>query len=312
MPVLSTFLYFTENKVTLVVTISYTMNYANLINVSLFHRNEETLIPAFLSNNIASSLPTSIGGIIFLAIVLFFYGWIALRASKKSVLKPSSFTLADVFAASILGCWLISVIAASFGKDQLITLPIIMANCLLYFCIVVGILGFLSLRRLSPISIFGLAPPHPGKIIKITFLWFLSCYPLIIISQGVVQVLFSTSNDAQSIVRYFLEHPGWHERVAIISMAVIVAPIAEELIFRGYFYGILRRFAGRVPAILISSLLFAAIHLHLPSMLGLGLLAIILCLLYERTGSLWANILMHATFNALSIVMLLLFQGAAL
>jgi membrane protease YdiL (CAAX protease family) len=46
-------------------------------------------------------------------------------------------------------------------------------------------------------------------------------------------------------------------------------------------------------------------------MLGLGLLAVILCLLYERTGSLWATITMHATFNALTILALILWPEMA-
>ena len=258
------------------------------------------------------SLLMSSSSIIVLFLVLFLYGWLALRASKKSQLKAQPFTVVDAVAASILGLWLISIVISSFGQDQLITLPIILANCILYCCIIIGILGFLALRHISPISTFGLAPSHPGRIVSTTFLWFISCYPLIAISQSIVQIFSKTSDDSQAIVRYFLDHPGWHERVAIIAMAIIVAPIAEELIFRGYLYGVIRRFAGRIPAILVTSLLFAAIHLHLPSFLGLTVLAVILCLLYERTGSLWSNILMHATFNAFSIIMLLLFQEAAL
>jgi membrane protease YdiL (CAAX protease family) len=94
-------------------------------------------------------------------------------------------------------------------------------------------------------------------------------------------------------------------------MAVIVAPVAEEMIFRGYFYGVIRRYGGRIPAILISSLLFAAIHVHLPSFPGLFLLAVTLCFLYERTGSLWSNITMHAAFNASTIITLIFWPALA-
>ena len=128
------------------------------------------------------------------------------------------------------------------------------------------------------------------------------------IAQGVVQTLFNTEDDTQAVVLYFLNHPGWRERSALITMAVLIAPIAEEFLFRGYLYGVLRRFAGRLPAIIVSSLLFAAVHLHLPSMLGLTILAVLLCLVYERTGSLWANICIHATFNTISIAALLFLQ----
>jgi membrane protease YdiL (CAAX protease family) len=47
------------------------------------------------------------------------------------------------------------------------------------------------------------------------------------------------------------------------------------------------------------------------SALASGLLAVILCLLYERTGSLWATITMHATFNALTILALILWPEMA-
>jgi membrane protease YdiL (CAAX protease family) len=113
------------------------------------------------------------------------------------------------------------------------------------------------------------------------------------------------------IVRYFLEHPDLQHRGAVILMAVVVAPVAEEVIFRGYFYGVIRRYGGRIPAILVSSLLFAAIHVHLPSAPGLFLLAVILCLLYERTGSLWGNITMHAAFNASTIITLIFWPSLA-
>ena len=131
-------------------------------------------------------------------------------------------------------------------------------------------------------------------------------YPLILAAQALASNIFGSADDSQLIVKYFLEHPDLRHRVAVILMAVIVAPVAEEVLFRGYFYGVIRRFGGRIPALLTSSLLFAAIHVHLPSFLGLFLLAVILCLLYERTGSLWASITMHAAFNASTIVVLIL------
>jgi membrane protease YdiL (CAAX protease family) len=84
-------------------------------------------------------------------------------------------------------------------------------------------------------------------------------------------------------------------------IAVVAAPLAEELIFRGCLYGILRQIGGRLLAIAVSSLLFALIHGHLPSLAGLMVLSVGLSLLYEKTGSLWAPILLHAAFNGLSI-----------
>ena len=257
-------------------------------------------------------LSITIGGFVLLALALLFYGWIGSRILKKFTLPEQPFTLIDVGIASLLSAWLIWVICNSFGHDEQINLTLIVLNSLLYFCLVSGITGLLYFRHLKPVTLFGLHPPHVGRIIKLALLYLAAVYPLLILSQSAIQSFVSNQNDVQSLVIYFLKHPGWKERCSLIAMATVVAPIAEEFIFRGYLYGVMRRFLGRVPGIAISSILFAAMHLHLPSMPGLTVLAVALCLLYERTGSLWANIMVHATFNTISIVMLLIFKEAVI
>ncbi|MBX9743346.1 MAG: CPBP family intramembrane metalloprotease [Chthoniobacterales bacterium] len=251
------------------------------------------------------SYSVAISCIALLLLTLAFYLRLARRVSQKITPSIQPFTWLDIVATSILGAWFLFLITTSFGKDQEISLSLLLFNELIYFFLVTGILAFLALRHLQPIQLFGLAPTHPFKILGTALLWLLACYPLIMIGQVVVQTLFNTEDDTQAIVLYFLNHPGWKERLSLITMAIFVAPFAEELLFRGYLYGVARRFLGRLPAIILTSLFFAAAHLHAPSMLGLFLLAIVLCLVYERTGSLWANICIHATFNTLSIVALL-------
>ena len=263
-------------------------------------------------NNPTVLLSIKIGGCLLLALAILFYGWLARRVLKKSTLPKQPFTLVDVGVASLLSAWLIWVVATSFGQDEQISLSIILLNSLLYFCLVGGITGLLYFRHLQPVTLFGLNPPDTGKTIKLALLYLAAVYPLLILSQSAIQPFVSNENDAQSLVLYFLKHPGWKERCSLIAMATLVAPIAEEFIFRGYLYGVMRRFLGRIPGIALSSLLFAAMHLHLPSMPGLTVLAVALCLLYERTGSLWANIMVHATFNTISIVMLLIFKEAVI
>lgn len=88
--------------------------------------------------------------------------------------------------------------------------------------------------------------------------------------------------------------------------AVIVAPLAEEVIFRGYLYPAAKRFCGPAGAILFSSLVFAAAHGNVVALLPLFALAVILCLLYEFTGSIWACISVHFLFNAATVSIQLL------
>lgn len=240
-----------------------------------------------------------------LLLMLTFYGWLAWKSTEKAILTTRPFGLPDAFCTSILALWMLTIIFHGFEEAQAITPGAIVANSVLYGTLVLGIFGVIGFQGNSAITLFALQLSRFPKAAATGLLWLLISYPLILVIQAMVQQFTPSGDDSQLIVRYFLEHPDYKSRAAVILMAVVVAPVAEEIIFRGYFYGVIRRYGGRIPALIVSSLLFAAIHIHLPSLPGLFLLAIILCLLYERTGSLWANMTLHAAFNASTIVSLI-------
>jgi len=83
--------------------------------------------------------------------------------------------------------------------------------------------------------------------------------------------------------------------------AVVVAPIVEEIFFRGFVFGGLRPHYGWKKAALISSALFAVIHLQPAAVVPIFLLGLVFALLYERSGSIWPAILMHVSSNALAL-----------
>ena len=109
----------------------------------------------------------------------------------------------------------------------------------------------------------------------------------------------------QSIV----EDLGADESTALlIATAVLVvgiAPFVEELFFRAFFYGALRSRFGMWTAAALAGLLFGAIHYSGPDTLTLlpplALLGTLLCLLYERTGSLYPAIGLHAFNNTVAL-----------
>jgi len=91
-------------------------------------------------------------------------------------------------------------------------------------------------------------------------------------------------------------HPVWLRGV-LFAVAIGLAPVAEELVFRGVA---LPLFLQRTPpqtAILLSSLLFASLHLHPPVLLPLFVLAAGLSAAYYLTGSLLVPITVHILFN---------------
>jgi len=92
----------------------------------------------------------------------------------------------------------------------------------------------------------------------------------------------------------------------VVIAIVFLAPIAEEVFFRGVVFNAWLREGGRRWAYIGSAALFAAIHLSLLSLLPIFLLGLALAWVYERKGNLLAPIAMHATVNGISVAMALL------
>ena len=94
--------------------------------------------------------------------------------------------------------------------------------------------------------------------------------------------------------------------VAIAVSAIIIAPIAEELIFRGYLYPVVKRFTDRWFASIFSGVFFGVIHFNVMGLPILALMGFILAVIYEKSGSLWVPIGCHAAFNATSVGLMLI------
>jgi membrane protease YdiL (CAAX protease family) len=89
-----------------------------------------------------------------------------------------------------------------------------------------------------------------------------------------------------------------------ILLIVIAAPISEEICFRGMLYGGLRERLPRLAAALIAGLIFGGLHAltgvtAVPPLIFFGF---VLCLLYEKTGSIWPCILLHMLNNSVALL----------
>lgn len=102
------------------------------------------------------------------------------------------------------------------------------------------------------------------------------------------------------------------DRIVAFFTLVVIAPIAEELIFRGYIYNRLRKifsekmsdFASMVLSIFLVSLLFAMIHGQWNVGVNVFAMSIVLCGLREITGTIYAGILMHMLKNGIAFYLL--------
>ncbi len=88
--------------------------------------------------------------------------------------------------------------------------------------------------------------------------------------------------------------------------AIIVAPIVEEIFFRGFIFRLLSCRIDVVSAALLSGLYFGAVHLSLVQTVTLTIFGVVQCFLYVKTRSIMYPIILHAVFNAIAVAVLCL------
>ena len=93
-----------------------------------------------------------------------------------------------------------------------------------------------------------------------------------------------------------------NEFMAFLAV-VILAPIAEEVLFRGIIYGYLRKFFGVKLGILINALVFGAYHMNMVQGVYAFLMGLLFAFAYEYFGSFKVPLAMHITANVLAYVL---------
>ncbi|HEU0293569.1 MAG TPA: type II CAAX endopeptidase family protein [Anaerolineales bacterium] len=123
-------------------------------------------------------------------------------------------------------------------------------------------------------------------------------YVLIFLHNTVLNLL-GIDTQGDQILEMFnqLESPVW-----FFLVAAVIAPIVEELFFRGFLFQGLRQAYGWLPGLLLSSAIFGVAHLDPVSLVPTFVLGCVLAYLYHRSNSVWPGIVFHATINSLSLI----------
>ncbi len=86
---------------------------------------------------------------------------------------------------------------------------------------------------------------------------------------------------------------------------VVIAPVVEEVVFRGMLYRAVRQRWLTPPALLASGLVFAGAHFEPTTLLPLVFVGMLFAWAYERSGSIWGSIVPHAGLNLLTLIAVL-------
>lgn len=160
-------------------------------------------------------------------------------------------------------------------------------------------------------EVLGFRSPSGREIAAAIVLWAVLFFPFRLVHLAWLEVLMTlgAEPEAQPLVESFrqvVSRGAWAAAVGYALPGAIVAPVVEETLFRGLLYGTLRRSVSPVGAAVVTSALFGAVHLSLSASVTIFALSLVLCYLYERTGSLYPAVAFHAVFNTATYVFLAL------
>lgn len=87
--------------------------------------------------------------------------------------------------------------------------------------------------------------------------------------------------------------------IVMLVMGCVLAPLAEELLFRGMLYPAVRRYLGPVGGAIVAGIIFGMVHWDIWRAIPLAIGGIVLCYIYEKTGSILVSAVAHGVWNGI-------------
>jgi len=237
-----------------------------------------------------------------LYVYLSLFRQVAVRQNGAAALGDREFGVPEAAAAILLIGWFaLNMLAAAKVEHATFQTRDLLITAAFSLAVISSLTVLLQVRGFSVISLGGFSRLGFGRTVSTAAVLLFAAYPLLLAADGVSRWLLGDGSSKQQIIEMFTGSETLQQRVLIIVLAITIAPLAEEFIFRFFLYGVLKRYLGRGAGLVLNSLLFAAVHVHLPSLGPLFILGGCFTLAYEWSGSILVSMTMHAFFNFLSL-----------
>ncbi len=220
------------------------------------------------------------------------------QVNGAASLGEKQFGLPEALAAALLVGWFgLNVFAAARSGEAVYHTRDLILTGAFSLAVLFVLSSLLQLRGFSVLSLGGFSRLGFGRIVSTAAVLLFAAYPLLYAAGGISRLVLEDDSTRQQIVEMFTGSETLQQRVLIIVLAISIAPMTEEFIFRFFLYGVFKRYFGRGVGLVLNALLFAAVHVHLPSFGPLFVLGGCLTLAYEWSGSILVSMTMHALFN---------------
>ncbi len=263
-----------------------------------------------------------LGGLVLFVGCVLTIIFIILKLKRKEifkpvrVLEPVRWGIADIFKIAILfftAFYLVNILelicrTKTSSRNLLMIFNTSFLD-ILVFCIIVY---FVIIKYRQGWAALGLSMKNwlRGVFLGIAgYITILPLFLLIVLLITRVSGYFDYQPPVHPLVNIFFKEANPFILGGFIVLAALVAPVIEEIVFRGFIYSAVRKRAGVTLAIIVTSALFSLLHMSIFSFLPIFFLGIVLAYLYEKTGLLISSITLHVIHNSLLISMVLLMRG---
>ena len=238
-----------------------------------------------------------------------------IRSTSRTVLAVAGYSIWSLGAVfgigAIVGGAIYYVGAEQLGFGDMNGVVAQMAVSILVYVIGATVLLIepYAIRRLSWVKIRELTGimrlPRPADAGYAVIAWAAYMIVTVLLSMAAAQWL-SWIDLQQSQDVGFQPHSSSRESIAAALVIVVAAPLVEEFVFRGYLFGSIRRYVPWWLTAVVVSVLFGLVHGQWNVGIDTFALSMVLCYVRERTGSIWAGVMVHALKNSLAFYILFL------
>ncbi len=196
--------------------------------------------------------------------------------------------------------WLASLLPGGVNDVNLLFIHEILQMVIM----VGGVCLFLRLRGKTMQHIGWRPPQKQHDYISAVIFGILACWLMIMISAVLAQI-FPRWATTQNVIETTMQVDSTWGLIASFLSVGVMAPLCEELLFRGYLYHAVSEKFGVAGSVCITSLLFAVVHGQWFQLLPLFAAGVCMNLFYVRTQSLIATVVMHSAWNSFSLFLVI-------
>jgi membrane protease YdiL (CAAX protease family) len=215
-------------------------------------------------------------------------------------------------AANLLGVLVVQGYSSALSKEETkapINVAVMLLGTLMYQGVTLVLVGvLLRLHKVTWSEAFGFTSKRLTRTIGLAILAAAIVLPIALALNWLSTVILEglgQKASAQQTVQALQSTETREQMIYFGIVTIVLAPIVEELLFRGILYPTVKQFGYPKFALWSVSIFFAAEHLNVPTFIPLLFLGVILIFLYETTENLLAPIITHALFNAANFALLI-------